>query len=370
MPSLENLTHAELKAFLADLLALQAAGQAAIEKGRRPSYCIAPGYDMGLTIAAIVPEACDAHADLFREGPAAIAPLCAAPFTGHPGPYPESGPPSPPPEQTLADAPPVADEGAAGGAADAFTFAAGADPDHPDIVFQPADVLQTEAREKPLPDGQSPAEEGGGEAGSSPATVSASHEKTMAGTNWTDEEEERLVRLITDAVGLGASKTAAIRAAAQALGRPEAGTAFRCHHKLKARIDAAIAEVDEIPAGQPAPEAAPAAMEGEDPGEQERVDAQDPPQGAAVAGAVPIQQGPIDRHIDDLPRLTHGRRWTEAEDADLLRCLVNGMKLPEISADLQLDAGKIKARIAELTRRFDAATMLAALEARLPQAAE
>jgi hypothetical protein len=412
MPSLENLDVESFRDLLADLSALGAAADTLEEVGLTPVLHLVPGERMGLTVERRMPEACDAHAELFAPRPPSDT-IAAARIPTSLGTLQF---PSPPPEQTPADAPPVACEAAAGGAAEAFTFVAGADPDHPDIAFQPAgalssspgepavpadrytapggggaegqaspepaaDPIQTEAREKPLPDGQSPAEEGGGAAGSTPATASASHERSAAGTNWTDAEDARLIEIVASSVVLGAAKSAGIRAAAKELGRPEPAIQFRTYHKLKDRIDARIAEMQaedaaspafpEIPAGQPAPEAAPAATAGEGPGQEERVEAQNPPQEAAAAGAVSIQpQAPIHRHLDDLPRLTHGRRWTEAEDADLLRCVVNGMKLPEISADLQLDAGKIKARIAVLTERHSAEKMLAALEARLPQAAE
>lgn len=401
MPSLENLPLKDFKDLLVELGALDRAADVLEDAGLEPMLHLAPGEIMSLSIATAMPEACDAHADLFgpvepaerpvpdeeAEGKAFVQQTLLAmgtpwsrdddavllraiesrPFqvfsdysaelaailgrtadaTWHRM-YFLTDPlfadyrktPSPPPEQTPADAPPVADEGAAGGAAAAFTFAAGADPDHPDIVFQPADVLQTEAREKPLPDGQSPAEEGGGEAGSSPATASETSEKPTWNIPWTDEHQDELVEGMAHAILKGKAFTAAAHSMADELGRSGQACFMRAHQRLRPRIEARIAELKARP-----PSSAP-------------------------APSTPGPDSAVMRHIDDLPRLTHGRRWTEAEDADLLRCVVNGMKLPEISADLQLDAGKIKARIAELTRRFDAATMLAALEARLPQAAE
>lgn len=371
MPSLENLSHAEFGEVLADLQALRAAGEAALAAGRQPTYCIAPGYDIGLTIGATMPEACDAHAELFAPRPPsdAIAPAYIPTSLG------TLTFPSPRAEQTPADAPPVACEAAAGGAAEAFTFAAGADLDHPNIIIEPAaplssslgeaavspggnspsegggaegqaspepaaDPIQTEAREKPLPDGQSPAEEGGGEAGSSPATASETSDRPTWNNAWTDEHQDELVEGMAHAIFRGKAFTAAAHSMADELGRSGQACFIRAHQRLRPRIEARIAE---LKAGPPSQAPAPSAP-------------------AIAAGVL--------RHLDDLPRLTHGRRWTEAEDADLLRCVVNGMKVPEISADLQLDAGKIKARIAELTRTFSAEKMLAALKARLPQAAE
>jgi hypothetical protein len=506
MPSLENLPLKDFKDLLIELQALDRAADILEDAGLDPLLHLVPGEIMSLSIATAMPEACDAHAELFGSkdservfihevllkmgghwSPAddkqLLREIAARPdvaFSTYAGdlaadlgldaaatwsrmhfltdprfaPYrkadavrgPETGRPvaldgpwnSPPPEQTPADAPPVANEGATGGAAEgeAFTFAPGADPDHPivkvgltgglnpfqfgtselqfltppapedsppaaggggaddllpDSAAEPISEteIQTEAREKPLPNGQSPAEEGGGGAGSVPATVSDPADKAGASWNnpWTEEDHDDLVEGMALAIVLGKSFTAAAHSMAHDLGRSGQACWMRAHQRLRPRIEARVdelrarnvapAEADPIPAGQPAPAAAPAATAGEGPG-KERVETQDPPAGAAVAGATPIRpaaapstpKGPIDRHVDDLPRLTHGRRWTLAEDADLLRCVVNGMKLPEISADLQLDAGKIKARIAALTERFSAEKMLAALEARLPQAAE
>jgi hypothetical protein len=371
MPSLENLDVESFRDLLADLSALGAAADTLEEVGLTPVLHLVPGERMGLTVERRMPEACDAHAELFAPRPPSDT-IAAARIPTSLGTLQF---PSPPPEQTPADAPPVACEAAAGGVAEAFTFVAGADPDHPDIAFQPAgalssspgepavpadppetaggggaegqaspepaaDPIQTEAREKPLPDGQSPAEEGGGAAGSTPATASETSDRPTWNNAWTDEHQDELVEGMAHAIFQGKAFTAAAHSMADELGRSGQACFIRAHQRLRPRIEARIAELKAGPSSQaPAPSAP-----------------------AIAAGIL--------RHLDDMPRLTHGRRWTEAEDADLLRCVVNGMKLPEISADLQLDAGKIKARIAELTRAFSPEKMLAALEARLPQAAE
>ncbi len=224
--------------------------------------------------------------------------------------------------------------------------------------------------EESLPQDAAPdvatAESGGGaDAAPTPAApANSSQDGKPLPAPWTTEEDTRLVGLIAyGVVDLGMTKKAAIIAAAQALGRPEAGTAFRCAHKLKERISAALSngamtqaqtETPEIPTAEKAdpPAQRDAAVGGHSPAAEHAPSAEV----VAAAFARPMEPAPDDLHGADRDLWQHLHqnrpRWphTAGTDLDLCVALGRGEKLPMIAADLGLDPEALKQRFATLTR--------------------
>lgn len=226
-------------------------------------------------------------------------------------------------------------------------------------------------------------ESGGGRAMPAATSPAATHERTFTrGPDWTAEEDARLIDLVVKAVGLGATKKAAMIAAAQELGRPDQATQFRCHHRLKTRIDAALTAAamaqaqTEIPAS-PAPANAtdgptasggadavgghsPAAVQDEPDMEPGQAEAETLVRAAAsiegqLAEANPEEVAPPALHGLDLRLWQYLRRnrprWplTIGTDLDLVEALGRGDKLPMIAVDLGIDANKLKDRFQVLT---------------------
>lgn len=270
---------------------------------------------------------------------------------------------------------PPAVEGPAGGTLSAEPSRTGGEADPPPTAAEASPPPQAKA-----PPPVAKAESGGGRAMPAATSPAATHERTFTrGPDWTAEEDARLIDLVVKAIGLGATKKAAMIAAAQELGRPDQATQFRCHHKLKARIDAALtaaamaqaqteipetaspeaARQDESPAAEPLAEASvphggePLASEPE-PGAKGR----DTPTASIegqLAEASPEEVAPPDLHGLDLRLWQYLRRnrprWplTIGTDLDLVEALGRGDKLPMIAADLGIDAGKLKDRFQVLT---------------------
>lgn len=162
--------------------------------------------------------------------------------------------PAPEPEET-----PPAVEGQAGG-----SYSHDPEDDIDERAFSSAAPSRPEGV-IPTPAGAVADSGGGGEVAAAPEAPAAqaaagTHQRGFqAGPSWTAEEDERLIAILVNLVRLGETKKAAIAIAARDLGRPEAGTAFRCHHKVKARIDAALTaaamhQAQTEPAAEPAPQ--------------------------------------------------------------------------------------------------------------------
>lgn len=208
-----------------------------------------------------------------------------------------------------------------------------------------------------------------------PVSGSVTHEKTFSGAPvWTAEEDARLIELVAGGmVRLGLGKTAAIRAAAAELGRPEQGTAFRCHHKLKNQIGLAVetfkarvqADTTTILAGFPpeptqipeGPALATAtdgttASYGDAAGvgdtlpaaQDEDLDAKS--RAAAIAHGNGPARTAIWAHVTSLPRKDG---WTLQRDIDLLELAILGWLQNEISLELGVQAKLIKPRLDLLT---------------------
>lgn len=272
------------------------------------------------------------------------------------------------------DAPPVA-EGPAGGAPMPSVSASSAAV-MPETIPPAASIPQ----EAPQPAVAETEDSGGGAELAAPQPPAANHERTFSGAAvWTPEEDARLVDLVASGmVRLGLGKTAAIRAAAAELGRPEQGTAFRCHHKLKDRIELHRAELqlqidleatpiaDAIPAPTEPPEADPktadgdAAVGGHSPAavqdEADAVDLDAKSRAAAIAhGNHPESfiADPVTAHLMTLP---DKGGWTLARDHELMELSIAGWQPNEIALQLQVQANQIKPRFDQLTGLYEDGT--------------
>ncbi len=349
MPNLEALSLADLKDLNAVLSVLQQAGAALDDACLNPVFRLVPGEPMSLTVAAVMPEACAAHEELFASGPDVspdpdrLADLIRQTVA------------SPPAAHGADDAPPAAGHDAAGGVAEA----------------PPEDTPELPACATSSPNG---AGKGGGAAENTQPAADTNPGAAvlkpgapflpMSGPIWTPDEDARLIELVAGAVVReGLSRNAAAERAAGLMGRPVPGTRYRCHHVLRDRLLARISDLsaevfaatpaDELP--DPGPAAAPAA-------------AAPPPDPADLLAA----------YLDGLP-MRDG--WTPARDEELMRLACLGWGMNEIAQDMDLRADRVKARYDLLTghhrddygrwvRRFPREDVLAALSARLAPAGE
>ena len=170
---------------------------------------------------------------------------------------------------------------------------------------------------------------------------------------WTELEESQLIGLVAHGIVTGLTKGNAIREAAEALGRPYDGTAFRLNTKLKDRL---AAHVEELRAHRPYP--APAQPHHHQP-EAAAPEADAAP--SPVANPEPIAQAaaltaatlsPIEQHLLDMP--SKGG-WTLEMDMDLLQLSDNGWTIPEIATELGKD-GKAVAERFDLLTGYDRET--------------
>jgi hypothetical protein len=176
------------------------------------------------------------------------------------------------------------------------------------------------------------AADSGGEAGVAAPDLPAAPiaASVNSGGMWTEEEEARVVEIVAQSWATDAPKKEGIRLAVEAVGRAIPAMENRVYSKLKARIDARVRELCQPKSAAPPP--------------------------AEITPA-------IRRHLASLSRITHGRRWTEAEDISVLEAALQGMKLAEIAADMGIDASKVKHRLEVLGRSHDMLDVLDALKA-------
>jgi hypothetical protein len=219
----------------------------------------------------------------------------------------------PPPGATEAPPPPQAAEAAAVGAAED----SGGGQQAAAAPSPAAPAAQTEDR-APVP----------GSASALAASAAA-----VRNNAWTPEEDARLIEVVVMGMQrLGLGKYAAIRAAAEELGRPVPGTEFRCKNALRARLEDALA------AAPPSPEAAPVA-DGDTAAEGATPAAVQADNGSFVAD-------PVTAH---LMALTDKGGWTLDRDLELMELSIAGWAPNEIALQIQMQAGAIKPRFDALT---------------------
>ena len=195
--------------------------------------------------------------------------------------------------------------------------------------------------------------DGGASNGSGSRPPVATHQEKFLPASWTEEEDHRLVALVVSGiVGLGLTKTAAINAAARELGRPEAGTAFRAHHKLKDRLVKAVAEAVAAKVEAEAlltdqDQAGDAAVGGHSPAAvQDEPDLDTKSRLAAIAHGNHPTASPITAHIMTLP---DKGGWTLERDLELMDLSIQGWQPNEIALELKIQASQVRPRFDLLT---------------------
>lgn len=193
---------------------------------------------------------------------------------------------------------------------------------------------------------------------------------------WTEEQDAQLIRMVVDAMAIGATKARGIAIAAAEIGRPEAGTQWRLQNKLALRFEASLAVAIADKAGK-SPVALPPVS---------------PPVAQAAPRAViqaavkaPLVQVPapladdLDAHLGAMSRKGG---WSMQRDLEVMELACIGWGFAEIGAELSLDSGDVRRRFDLLTglhrdaadkqvRRFPRADVLSRLNALCPaQASE
>jgi len=188
-------------------------------------------------------------------------------------------------------------------------------------------------------------------------------------TIWTDAEDARLIQITVGAMIMGAPKAAAIRAAAEELGRPFNGAQSRLYSRLKPAFEVALREAEARknhaadPIAEPAAPSSPAAGASD---------------GGAVSSPAPVAPldpaplpradlSPIEAHLFALPAKGG---WTMERDFTLLTLAEEGWKPGEIAEDMGLDARQVQDRWDRLSgldpetkaRRWTRADLIAALK--------
>lgn len=329
--SLQNLTLEQLNE-MADVVAtLCRVGNDLVASGITPTFDLSPGQAVAIRLDAVMPQAASQHDD--TPSPEAAQP--------EPAPAPEETPLAA--GDTAGGAPiPSATEQSAPGLPETATPAASEPQDDPHPVALVAEgsgggVAYGSGSTPPAAPAATPA----------PAT----HQDKLLPATWTDAEDARLIEIVVTRVRIGETKKAAIAKAASELGRPEAGTAFRAHHKLKARIDAALTA---------------AAMEqaATEPLEDKPFPVQE---GAAGEGATPpaaqtlapvsFAADEVTSHLMALPEKgVFGGGWTVERDHELMELSIAGWQPNEIAVQLQVQTNAIKPRFDALTGLYEDAT--------------
>ena len=394
--SLNDLSLDELTELSGNLRLLEEVGRAFVQAGMKPSFDLTPGGRTKIMLPGIMPAAPAEDASsavtetdqsrTWRDDPASDEAWCAGnqfvldrlckffgldpnavDWDGSDGslveeadallariiyanddtPSPEAAQPQPAlaPEET-----PLAAGDTAGGA----PIPSATEQSAPGLP-EPTPPAASEPQDDPQPVAAVAEGSGGGEAvaaaGSpaAPAAVpGAAHQDRLLPASWTEEEDADLVRLVAFGIAkMGLTKGAAIRAAAKGIGRPEQGSAFRLHHKLKPRLDAALTEAamgqaqTEIPEDKPFPVQEGAAGEGATP------PAAQPPAPVSFAA---------DEVTSHLMALPDKGGWTVDRDLELMELSIAGWQPNEIALQLQVQANLVKPRFDALTGLYDDAT--------------
>lgn len=389
---LNDLSLDELKRMLTPLRVLEYVGSELAERDLRPTFDLSPGRPATITLPFAMPEApgqatkedvarLEAKLDrslaqaerliedprlfgIFEEGKIVTADRVRDML--RPGAVPFS---TPSPEAAFRPADAVAEasqrepgeEPPAAGDIAGGTLSVAIQADADDAALLPSGASATVSLATAASDVEVAAEGGGGEAvaaadapaasaatpdpASVPVPGSASALAASAGGTkvlWTEEEDDRLVAYIVEAVTVrGLTKRAAIPLAAAEIGRPVPGAEFRANRALKDRINGAIfaaatkAAQTETPPEIPSPEAA-------------RQDA--PPPQADVQGE---SAEPLTAHLMALPEKDG---WTLSRDLDLMELSIAGWPPNEIGLELKVRADLVKARFDLLTGLYTDAT--------------
>lgn len=402
VPRLAALTLDQLDEMLCAFDTLKRAGDIAAELCFKPLFCVLPGSNVSmhldwsmppsgapsgaetLHIELVIPDPTPAAADPVAE--AEKAPAEGASGGGQEASDPAAAhqpEPTPEPEQSA----PVAEaEGAGDGGEGVAAPAPAVAPEDPEKLGGDRGGLQrlSPAEHDPVQAADTEADIAAPSAAEAapavkvstpPSPPPGSASALAAMTVWTDAEDARLIQITVGAMIMGAPKAAAIRAAAEELGRPFSGAQSRLYSRLKTTFEAALreAEASKNHAADPIPEpaapfspaagasdggvASPAApvAPSEDPGEP------------APIAATKAPLSPIEAHLFALPAKGG---WTMARDFNLLSLSELGWKPGEIAEDMGIDARQVQDRWDRLSgldpetklRRWTRAELIAALK--------
>lgn len=359
LPYLGEMYQAELDSLIGDLDALSRAGALLIELGQTPVFRLVPGQLFQITLDEVMPHVAEQAPQL---PPGAL--LSALPRAS---------------VELDMIAKPAVDL-----AVDPLIFTEIAKPVPEQTADAGAQDTAGGADEAPTPAGD------GGGCPAAPAPAVA----TTQPAPWTPEEDDKLIGLVACLILSGVPKRLAISHAAQDLGRPEQGSSYRIYNKLAARLQAEIdqlrarAEAELIETHQPDPApTAPQEASAEDaagvavfhaPAASQIAEPQPPlptalaaeqADGAAFSPAPSADLSPIEAHLHSLSRKGG---WTMERDHELLGLICDGWAMPEISAEMSIPAGDLKARFDllsglhrnandKLVRRWSRDELLAAL---------
>ncbi len=361
---LNDLSLSELNQLQDGLAALRRTGEALQSNRVEARFDLTPGVPASIMTDVVLPSVGASHWPVAAVGDIPSLLKVKAPST-------EAAQPEPAPVPV--DAPLASGEGVEGAEISAEPSRSGGEEvpqvsAFPEVLAESGGGAVMAAAEPPAAPAPTP----------DPAPVAGSASALAATSQpplWTREEDDRLVDLVVNGIAKnGLSKSASIRAAALALGRPEQGTAFRLQHKLKSRLDAALTEAAMGQAQTETPEIPEVAKTGPDQGEAAAVetipaavhaDATAPDLDAkskamAAAHAAPeeaLPRGAAPEGLQGLERLLwqylrdHRPRapLTHATDLDLVQGLARGDKLPILAADMGLDTSLLKDRYRTLT---------------------
>lgn len=301
-------------------------GNDLVANGITPTFDLSPGQAVAIRLDAVMPDA-----------PAQKIEWRLANYAHDNTPSPEDAQPepAPAPEET----PLAAGDTASGAPIPSTTEQSAAG------LPEPTPPAASEPQDDPQPVAAVAEGSGGGAAyGSGSIPPAAAHQDKLLPAIWTDAEDARLIEIVVTRIRIGETKKAAIAMAASELGRPEAGTAFRAHHKLKARIDAALTA---------------AAMEqaATEPLEDNPFPVQE---GAAGEGTTPSAAQPLapvsfaaDEVTSHLMALPDKGGWTVERDHELMELSIAGWQPNEIALQLQVQANLVKPRFDALTGLYE-----------------
>lgn len=335
---LENLSLQDLDEFLACADVLTAAGIAAKDRGFEPVFTMSPGKPIGMRIDVV------------------FLPHHAPPLSG------------PAMEEVLERTRSVVETAIS--AADQILDAVlptiateNREPAAPPPAAEPvAPVPRADAADPvSLPEGRG--------LGQAPKAKSKLHAAPSGAkpSNWTPEEDDKLVQLVAEAMVRGVSKKKASHEAGLSIGRTAAAGEFRAHVTLKQRITDRLANLRAtMPKQEQAAKPAIEEPGGEPGGLQQLSSAEHAPvQGVVVSDATPevqLTSVPLPAepglmtaaqykalsHLKTLPRL---KPFTLEVDIDLVRNVIAGIPGHLIANELDMQVKAVEGRYDMLTKR-------------------